>query len=168
MRIGRQSGQRVLIDRVVAIGRGADVAADALGLGADVCIDSRAEDAAARLGSMGGAQAIVTTIDHAETVSALLAGLAPEGRMVVLNPGRSPLPVPAGVLAGGQRGILGSITGTPYDNEKALSFSVLVDVRPRIETLPLEQANEAVRAPKSGSVRYRLVVTMGTTGEQDG
>lgn len=146
---------------VVAIGRGADIAADALALGAHVYIDNRAEDAAARLQALGGAQAIVTMIDHAETVSALLAGLAPEGRLVVLNPGKGPLQVPAGLLVGGQRGILGSITGTPYDNEKALSFSVLVDVRPRIEVMPLEQAGEAYRRLKTGDVKYRMVLTMG-------
>jgi alcohol dehydrogenase len=39
-------------------------------------------------------------------------------RLVVLNPGKDPLQIPAGLLVGGQRGILGSITGTPYDNEK--------------------------------------------------
>jgi alcohol dehydrogenase len=151
--------------RVVAIGRGGDIAKDALTLGAHVYIDNREEDAVARLKSMGGAQAIVTTIDHADTVSALLAGLAPEGRLVVLNPGKAPLQVPAGLLVGGQRGILGSITGTPYDNEKALGFSVLVDVRPRIEVLPLEQAAEALRRLRSGDVKYRMVLTTGRPTE---
>jgi len=147
--------------RVVAIGRGGDVAADALALGAHVYIDNRVEDAAARLQALGGAQAIVTMVDDAGAVSALLAGLAPEGRLVVLNPGKGPLQVPVGLLVGGQRGLLGSITGTPHDTERALDFSVLVDARPRIETLPLEQANEALRRLKSGSAQYRLVLTMG-------
>ncbi|KVR89636.1 alcohol dehydrogenase catalytic domain-containing protein [Burkholderia vietnamiensis] len=147
--------------QVVAIGRGGGIAADALALGAHIYIDNREEDAVAILKSMGGAQAIVTTIDHAETASAILAGLAPEGRLVVLNPAKSPLQVPAGLLVGGQRSILGSITGTPYGNEKALNFSVLVDVRPHIEVLPLEQANEALRKLKSGDVRYRMVLAVG-------
>ncbi|WP_341644869.1 alcohol dehydrogenase [Thauera sp. SDU_THAU2] len=145
--------------KVIAIGRGEDIAADALALGAHVYIDNREEDATARLKSMGGAQAIMTMIDHADSVSALLPGLAPEGRLVVLNPGKSPLQVPAGLLVGGQRSIVGSITGTPYDNEKALNFSVLVDVRPRIEILPLERANEALGKLRSGDVRFRMVLT---------
>ncbi|GAB2468557.1 hypothetical protein GCM10027082_20110 [Comamonas humi] len=57
---------------------------------------------------MGGAQALVTTIDRADTVSALLAGLASEGRLVLLDPSKGPLQVPGGLLVGGQRGILGS------------------------------------------------------------
>jgi len=146
--------------RVAAVGRGGDIAADALALGAHIYIDNREEDAAARLKSMGGAQAIVTTIDHADTVSALLAGLAPEGRLVMLNPGKDPLQVPGSLLVGGQRGILGSMTGTPYDNEKALNFSVLVDVRPRTEVLPLAQATEALRRLRSGDVKFRMVLTM--------
>ncbi|WP_175854924.1 alcohol dehydrogenase [Burkholderia anthina] len=146
--------------KVIAIGRGRDIAEDALTLGAHLYIDTREEDAAARLKSMGGAQAIVTMIDHAETVSALLAGLAPEGRLVVLNPGKEPLLVPAGLLVGGQRSILGSITGTPYDNEKTLGFSVLADVRPWIETMPLENAQDAYLRMKSGDVKFRMVLTM--------
>ena len=145
--------------KVVAIGRGSDIAADALALGAHVYIDNHKEDAAARLKAMGGAQAVVTMIDHADTVAALLGGLAPEGRLVVLNPGKSPLQVPAGLLVGGQRSLLGSITGTPHDNERALNFSVLANVRPRIEVLPLEQANQAFQRLKSGKVEFRLVLT---------
>lgn len=147
--------------KVVAIGRGSDIAADALALGAHVYIDSRAEDAVARLKAMGGAQAIVTMIDHADTVSALLGGLAPEGRLVVLSSGKNPLQIPAGLLVGGQRSIVGSLTGTPYDNEKTLNFSVLVNVRPHIEVMSLEQAGEAYRKLKSGGVRFRMVLTMG-------
>lgn len=146
--------------KVVAIGRGGDIATDALALGAHVYIDNREEDAAAKLKAMGGAQAIVTMIDHAEAVSALLGGLAPEGRLVVLNPGKSPLPVPVGVLVGGQRSIVGSMTGTPYDNEKALNFSVLVNVRPHIEVMPLEQANMAYQKMKSGEAKFRMVLRM--------
>lgn len=146
--------------KVIAIGRGSDIAQDALKLGAHLYIDTNEEDATARLKSMGGVQAIVTMIDHAETVSGLLAGLAPEGRLVMLNPGRQPLQVPAGLMVGGQRSILGSITGTPYENEKTLNFSVLADVRPWIETMPLEKAYDACQRMRSGDVRFRLVLTM--------
>lgn len=147
--------------KVVAVGRGSDVAEDALALGAHVYIDANQEDAAARLQGMGGTQAIVTTVGHAGTVSALMRGLAPQGRLVLLGAGKDPLPVSAGHLVVGERSVLGSITGTPYENEKTLDFSVLAGVRPMIETLPLEQANEAYQKMKSGNVRFRMVLTMG-------
>lgn len=145
---------------VVAIGRGEDIAVDALALGAHVYIDNTHEDAVARLRGMGGAQAIMTMIGNVDIVSALIGGLAPRGRLVLLNPAKKPLPVPVAPLVAGERGILGSITGTPYENEKTLAFSVLANVRPKIEVMPLERANEAYQRMKSGDAKFRMVLTM--------
>lgn len=150
--------------RVAAVGRGADIAADALALGAHHYIDTNAEDAAARLRALGGAQAIVATVGKADVVSGVAQGLAPGGRLVVLAAGKDPLQLSIGNLVSGERSVLGSITGSPWENEKTLAFSVLVDARPRIETLPLEQANEAYRRMKSGEVKFRMVLVMGTPG----
>lgn len=145
---------------VVAVGRGSDIAEDALALGAHHYIDTRQEDAAAKLQAMGGAQVIVSTISHAETVAALMKSLAPQGRLVVLGVDKDPLPVSRGHLVIGERSVMGSLTGTPYDNERALNFSVLADVRPLIETMPLERANEAYQRMKSGDVKFRMVLIM--------
>lgn len=146
--------------RVVAVGRGGDVADDARGLGAHVYIDTLEEDAAARLRAMGGAQAIISTLGDAKAVSALMRGLAVRGRLVVLGGSRDPLTVSTGDLVAGERSVLGSITGSPYDIERALDFSVLSGVRAQIETLPLERANEALRRLKSGAAKFRVVLTM--------
>lgn len=150
--------------KVAAVGRGQDIAEDTLRLGAHVYIDSSNEDAAEKLRSMGGAKAIVTMISDASAVSSLMGGLAPQGRLVLLGVGKDPLPVSAGHLVVGQRSVLGSITGTPYDNEKTLDFSVLTGVRPMIETMPLEKAFDAYRKMKSGDVKFRMVLTIGDTG----
>ena len=147
--------------KVVAIGRGTDIASDALALGAHVYIDTNQEDPVAKLQGMGGAQAIVTTVGHASTVSALMRGLAPSGRLVLLGAGKDPLPIAAGHMVVGERSVVGSITGSPYENERTLDFSLLADVRPRIETMPLERARDAYQRMKSGSVKYRIVLTMG-------
>ncbi len=56
--------------------------------------------------------------------------------------------------------MIGSITGSPYENERTLDFSVLTDVRPMIETMPLEKAFEAYTKMKSGDVKFRMVLTM--------
>ncbi|AFT90197.1 alcohol dehydrogenase [Paraburkholderia phenoliruptrix] len=149
--------------KVVAAGRGTDIADDALALGAHVYIDTNQEDAAARLQAMGGAKAIVTTIGNTAVVSALLRGLAPQGRLIVLGVGKDPLPISTGQLVVGERSIAGSITGSPYENEKALDFSVLTGVRPMIETMPLENAFIAYQRMKRGDVKFRMVLTMGQT-----
>ena len=152
--------------KVVAVGRGSDIAQDALALGAHVYVDTEREDAAARLRELGGAQAIVATIGKADVLSKLMNGLAPQGRLVVLGAGKEPLGVAMGPLVTGERGVMGSITGSPYENEKTLDFSVLAGVRARIETMPLEQAWEAYQRMKSGSVKFRMVLTMGNASGQ--
>ena len=146
--------------KVAAIGRGQDIAGDALALGAHVYIDTHQEDAAQALQRLGGAMAIVTMLSDPAAITTALAGLAPQGRLVLLGAGKEPLPIPAGFLVGGERSVLGSITGSPYENEKTLNFSVLSGARPWIETLPLERAHEAYQRMRSGDVKFRMVLTM--------
>ena len=147
--------------RVIAVGRGQDIAADAIDLGAHRYVDTDREDAAKVLSALGGAKAIVTTIGNPAAVSALMPGLAPEGRLVLLGPGKDSLAVSMGLLVGGERGVIGSITGSPFENERTLDFSVLTGVRPRIETMPLERAGEAYRKMRSGDAKFRMVLVMG-------
>ncbi len=66
----------------------------------------------------------------------------------------------AGYLVVGERSVLGSIAGTPFENEKTLDFSVLAGVRPRIEIMPLEKAGDAVARMRSGQANFRMVLTM--------
>lgn len=146
--------------KVVAVGRGQDIVEDALKLGAHAYIDTNQQDAAKALAEMGGAQAIISTIGKADIVSALLAGLAPQGRLVLLGAGKDPLAISPGPLVVGERSVIGSITGSPFENEKTLNFSVLTGVRPLIETMPLEEAPDAVRRMRSGGVKFRMVLTM--------
>lgn len=146
--------------KVAAIGRGQDIAQDALAIGAHVYIDTNIENAAEKLNGMGGAKAIIATIALADTISPLLGGLAPEGRLVMLGTSKDPLSIASGLLVAGERGVIGSITGSPYENERTLDFSVLTGVRPKIETVPLERAAEALQKLKSGDVKFRIVLTM--------
>jgi alcohol dehydrogenase len=146
--------------RVVALGRGQDIATDAIELGAHHYIDTNEEDPVQFLMRWGGAQAIVATIGHADAVSKLAAALAPQGRLLVLGAGKDPLSVSAGHLVIGERVVLGSITGTPYDSERTLDFSVLCGVRPKVEVMPLDQAQQAYFRLKSGATKFRMVLTM--------
>ncbi|MBP2238857.1 alcohol dehydrogenase [Sinorhizobium kostiense] len=147
--------------RVIAVGRGEDIAADAARLGAHRYIDTYVENPADAINAMGGAKAILTTTANPTAVSALMPALAPEGRLIVLGVGKDPLPVSTRSLVGAERSIVGSITGSPYENEKTLDFSVLTGVRPMIETMPLERAEDAVQKMRSGDAKFRIVLTMG-------
>jgi propanol-preferring alcohol dehydrogenase len=46
------------------------------------------------------------------------------------------------------------------DNEDTLGFSVLANIRPIIETLPLEQAADAYTRMMQGKARFRMALTM--------
>ncbi|RAZ72965.1 alcohol dehydrogenase catalytic domain-containing protein [Mesorhizobium atlanticum] len=154
--------------RVVAVGRGAGIAMDAMGLGAHRYVDTERENAAEILNALGGARAILTTTGNPTAVAALMPALQPDGRLVVLGIGKEPLQVSTGYLVTGERHVIGSITGSSYENEKALDFSVLTGVRPLIEIMPLERAQEAVERMRSGAATFRIVLTMedGTNADQ--
>ncbi|MGZ4171221.1 MAG: hypothetical protein ACXVRN_07650, partial [Solirubrobacteraceae bacterium] len=57
--------------------------------------------------------------------------------------------------------IHGHASGTARDSEDTLDFSVLTDVKPMIETMPLEQAGQAYDKMISGDARFRMVLTTG-------
>ncbi|WP_433445105.1 hypothetical protein [Nonomuraea sp. CA-141351] len=51
-----------------------------------------------------------------------------------------------------------SLTRTSADVEDAMHFAATNDVRPRLERLPLEQADLAMRRLRDGQARYRFVL----------
>src|SRR5438132_1331825 len=76
-----------------AIARGAGKAALARELGAHHYIDSRSEDPVAALQALGGARVILATASDSKSMSALIGGLAPRGRMIVVGAGSDPIEV---------------------------------------------------------------------------
>ncbi len=144
----------------VAVGRGAEKATLAKNLGAHLYIDTAAEDAASVLQRMGGARAILATAPSGSAIGPLLSGLATRGRLIVVAVPPDPLQVSTVPLVFGGRGIYGSLAGTAIETEDALAFSVRENVRPMIETRPLEQAADAFARMMEGKARFRMVLTM--------
>jgi D-arabinose 1-dehydrogenase-like Zn-dependent alcohol dehydrogenase len=143
----------------VAIARGRDKEELAVRLGAHHYIDSTAGDPAEALRGLGGADVILSTVTASEAMGAVFGGLRPRGRLVVVGASMDPIPVPAAALIGGSNLIKGHASGTARDSEDTLNFSVLEDVRPMIETVPLEQAAQAYEKMISGQARFRMVLT---------
>src|SRR5919197_1295358 len=79
--------------QVVAIGRGAENAGLAKKLGAHVYINSQATNAAAELQKLGGARVILATAPSSKAMSALIDGLAANGRMMVIGVSADPIEV---------------------------------------------------------------------------
>jgi len=146
--------------RTVAIARGAEKEPLARELGAHIYLDSQAQDVAAELTRLGGAQTILATVTSGKAMSAAVPGLAVRGKLVVVGVGADPIEVSAYDLIGGSRSVVGFASGAAIDSEDTLAFSALSGVRPTIETLPLERAAEAYDKMMRGEARFRMVLTM--------
>jgi propanol-preferring alcohol dehydrogenase len=144
--------------RTVAIGRGREKEKLAKDLGAHVYIDTAAENAVAVLQRMGGARAILSTATSGEVMGPLVSGLSPRGKFIVVGVPQDSLQLNAFPLVFGGRSVYGSLTGTAKDQEDTLAFSVLENIRPMIETVPLEQAVEAYGRMVQGKARFRMVL----------
>jgi propanol-preferring alcohol dehydrogenase len=146
--------------RTVAIGGGPDKEHLAQKFGAHIYIDAKAQDAAAALQKLGGADVILATAPSGAAIGSLLPGLKTRGKLAVVGVSGDAIPVNGVPLIFGGRSVVGSLTGRAIETQDTLDFSVLTDVRPMIETLPLAKAEEAYKRMMDGKARFRVVLTM--------
>jgi D-arabinose 1-dehydrogenase-like Zn-dependent alcohol dehydrogenase len=145
----------------VAIARGKDKAPLAKQLGAHDYIDTESQDVAAELNKLGGATVVLSTITSADALSAVIAGVAPGGKLILLGVPDDPFEVSVAALVVQRRSIVGWPSGTGMDSEDTLNFSALTGVKPMIEVYPLERAAEAYDRMMSAKARFRVVLTTG-------
>jgi D-arabinose 1-dehydrogenase-like Zn-dependent alcohol dehydrogenase len=143
-----------------AIGRGTDKEALARKLGAHHYIDTNAGSPAEALQKLGGARVALATAPDAKSISSLVGGLAPGGKLLVIGAAFEPLSISALDLIGARRSVQGWPSGTAMDSEDTLRFSALTGIRPMIEKFPLSKVAEAYERMESGKVRFRAVLVM--------
>jgi len=146
--------------KTVAIARGKDKETLARKLGATSYIDTNNQDAAAELVKLGGAKVILATATSGKAMSAVLGGLAVNGKLIILGAAAEPLQVPGIPLLMGRRSILGWPSGSSIDSQDTLAFSAQSGVRSMNEVFPLERAAEAYDHMMSGKARFRAVLSM--------
>jgi D-arabinose 1-dehydrogenase-like Zn-dependent alcohol dehydrogenase len=145
--------------RTVAIARGADKSELAKKLGADLYIDSQAQDPAAELQKLGGAKVVLATVTNAEAMAAVMGGLAVKGTFMIV--GAVPkLEIPAIQFLTRSQKVQGWYSGTSIDSEDTLNFSLLEGVRSMNEVYKFSQFKEAYERMISGKTRFRVVMTM--------
>jgi len=103
---------------------------------------------------------IVATAPNSKAMSALIDGLGPNGKLMVIGATFDPIEVTPVQLITGSRTIQAWAAGTPADSEDTLRFAELTGVRAMIETFPLEKAGEAYARMMSGKAQFRVVLTM--------
>lgn len=129
-------------------------------LGAHEYVDTSAGASAQALQKFGGARMILATAPDAKSISALVDGLAPGGKLVIVGAAPEPLSVSPLQIILSRRSIQGWPSGTAKDSEDTLQFSALTGVRPMIERYPLEKAAGAYEQMISGRARFRVVLTV--------
>lgn len=130
--------------------------AEAQGFGAHHVVTTRDANALAKIA--GSLDLLIVTVNVPLDWPAMMATLAPRGRMHVVGAVLEPIPVGAFDLIMGQRSISGSPTGSPVGIATMLDFAALHNVLPQVERFPMRQINEAMAHLEAGKARYRIVL----------
>ncbi|NDZ73545.1 alcohol dehydrogenase catalytic domain-containing protein [Streptomyces sp. SID10362] len=149
----------------IAVARGGDREQIAHELGAHHYVDSDLQAPGAALKALGGADLIVYTASSTAPVDELLAGLGVHGQLTLVGVDAGSVTVPAARLVMAGHTLTGHLTGSPRETEEAMAFAVTTGVRPMIERMPLEKADEAVTQLRSGAPRFRIVLDTAISGE---
>jgi len=144
----------------VAMSRGTDKKDLAMQLGADVYIDTKAENPAEALQKMGGARVILATAPNPKLMSSVIDGLGVNGQLLVVGASPEPIEVSPFQLLMARRSVAGHPSGSPQDSQDTLGFSALRDIETQVETYPLADVNDAYARMISNEARFRVVLTM--------
>ena len=125
-------------------------------LGADLVVGDGDE-----LAEAGGADIVLATGTSYRAATGALAGLRPDGRMVLAGiDTEEPFTLaPDSPLFGQRQRIIGSTHNGLHFLTEALELVASGAVRPVIETFPMERVAEAVDRVAKGEARFRAVVT---------
>lgn len=129
---------------------------EALALGAHRVVSSH--DTAAMQAIAGTLDLILYTVNVPLDWDALLATLAPQGRLHVVGAVLEPIPVPAMQLISFEQSVSGSPTGPRHVMDSMLAFAARHDIAPRVEQFPMSQVNEALLRLRQGKAHYRIVL----------
>jgi D-arabinose 1-dehydrogenase-like Zn-dependent alcohol dehydrogenase len=111
------------------------------------------------LNELGGAKVVLATVTGGKTMAQVIDGLGVDGKLLIVGAASEPLPVVPMALLGRRLSISGWPSGQACDSADTLKFCELTGIRPTIETMPLERANEAYERMMSGAARFRMVLT---------
>ena len=131
-------------------------AEEARAFGAHRVVSSRDSEAIGKLA--GSLDLIIDTVNVSLDWNALLAALAPNGRLHVVGAVLEPIPVPAFTLLMGQKSVSGSPTGSRGAIDSMLNFAARHQVTPQTEHFPMSKVNEALDHLRAGKARYRIVL----------
>jgi uncharacterized zinc-type alcohol dehydrogenase-like protein len=125
-------------------------------MGAHHVVSSR--DSRSMQGISGSLDLIIVTVNVTLDWPALMATLAPKGRLHMVGAVLEPIPVNAMSLLLGQQEVSGSPTGSPSAIGIMLDFAARHRIEPQVEHFPMSQVNEAFDHLRAGKAHYRIVL----------
>jgi len=141
---------------VTAFTSSASKADEARGFGAHHVVASN--DAKALKQIAGTLDVILVTVNVTLNWNAMLAALAPRGRLHFVGAVLEPVPVPAFALIGGRKSVSGSPLGSPATAATMLEFCARHAISPQVEMFPMSRINDALDHLRAGKARYRVVL----------
>jgi uncharacterized zinc-type alcohol dehydrogenase-like protein len=105
---------------------------------------------------------IINTVSAEIDWNAYLALLKTDGTMVVVGVPETNIPVGAFPLIAGRRSLAGSMIGSIAETQEVLNFCGKNGIAAEIETIAIDQVNEAFERVIRSDVRFRFVIDMAT------
>ena len=108
---------------------------------------------------MGGANVILSTTIAPEAIAPSMAGLLPQGALVLTGATMDILPIVPMMLMVPQHRVIGSLVGSNQDQRELLALAVEHNIRPMTETFSLEEINKAHDKLRANQLRFRAILT---------
>jgi uncharacterized zinc-type alcohol dehydrogenase-like protein len=115
-------------------------------------------DANAIAALAGSLDLVIVTVNVPLDWKAIMATLAPRGRLHFVGAVLEPIPVTAFALIEGQKSLSGSPIGSPANLAKMLAFCARHGIEPQVEHFPMSRVNDALDHLRAGKARYRIVL----------
>ncbi len=103
---------------------------------------------------------ILDTVSAPHDYNAYLDLLRTDGTMILVGAPQAPTPVAAFPLIFCRRRLAGSLIGGIRETQEMLQFCAEHRIESDIESIPIQQVNEAYERVIKGDVRYRFVIDM--------
>jgi len=138
-------------------------AEDARRLGAHEVVVSR--DADAMLARAGSLDFVLDTVSAPHDINAYVACLKRDGTMIMVGAPEQPTPLLGVGLLFGRRRLAGSLIGGIRETQEMLDFCAEHGITADVETIRVQQVNEAYERLLKGDVKYRFVIDMASLRE---
>ena len=113
------------------------------------------------LAGAGGADVILGTSNSADAMADSIAGLRPDGRLVLMGLENKPPPIHPGDLIMRRIQVLGSQQNSREYLHETLQIAASGKVKVMTETYPLDEIATAYERVEQGKVRFRAVIAVG-------